>query len=64
MKKYFEILSIDEEKIPKIKEVRKKYVKLCIEKHPDKNMVVDYDFSDLKEAYEMMWIHNRKCERR
>ena len=44
----------NDEEIPLMKEVRKQFFKLSIEKHPDKNDGIDKGFGELKNAFDTL----------
>ena len=44
----------NDEDIPMMKEVRKQFFKLSIEKHPDKNNGIDKGFGELKSAFDLL----------
>ena len=55
IKTCLEILGFSNTKsLPKLKLIRKNYIKLLIEKHPDKNEGIDRGFNELQKAFEVV----------
>ena len=54
-KSYLKVLGLSQERLPKMKEVRKQYIKLSLLRHPDKKLTgTDELFNELGFAYEFI----------
>ena len=50
---YLRILDIPQnQELPKLKAIQRNYLRLCIERHPDKNGGVDKEFNEFHDAFE------------
>ena len=57
------VLGLPEERLPKMKELRKQYLKLSLLRHPDKKLTgSDELFQELLYAYEVIGNLIQKCE--
>ena len=54
----------DIEKLPLMKEVRRNFLKLAIEKHPDKPGGVKAEFQQLKDAYDKIGMLIQETEQK